>query len=189
MSRPDPVSRWMKWESPFSRQDPETEATKPSKPGFEGSEGSGLGDSEKIGAAGATPNDSWKHIVAYAEDLLNYTGTIIMDLNDAATVGIWADLDSPSIRDALRILGKDNMPIRYLDGDGIPGQYKLRKVDGECVPWDVLQAMQAEPEKPWTRRDEMLRNAFGRRTASRRCNRRPQIQPSAISWSPRTIVL
>jgi hypothetical protein len=89
--------------------------------------------------------------------LLNAAGIRIMALEAGTAIGIWADLDGPHVREALRTLGSDGLPIRYLDGAGTPTQYKLRLVAGEPVPMSVLDAMERSPFEPWTVRDEMLR--------------------------------
>jgi hypothetical protein len=73
------------------------------------------------------------------------------------TVGIWSDLDSPELRAALRVLHLHRLRIAYLDGDGVPMRYKLRRVPGEPVPLNVLAEMQRQIDgEPWEVRDRML---------------------------------
>ena len=91
-----------------------------------------------------------------ASTVLNRAGVRIMALEDGATIGVWSDLDGPEVRVAIRTLGSDGMPIRYLDGAGVPMRYKARRVDGEPVPMNVLAAMERHPVEPWKVRDLML---------------------------------
>jgi hypothetical protein len=102
-----------------------------------------------------------------------------MALEGGATIGVWSDLDGPEVRAALRTFGSDRLPLRYLDGAGVPMRYKVRRVDGEPVPMNVLAEMERaqadlmeapdpmetstqskggpmEHEYPWTVRDRML---------------------------------
>jgi hypothetical protein len=46
--------------------------------------------------------------------------------------------------------------VRYLDGAGVPMRYKVRGVDGEPVPRNVLAAMEQHPAEPWKVRDRMM---------------------------------
>ncbi len=62
-------------------------------------------------------------------------------------IGIWSDLDGPDIRAALRVLDADRLPVRYLDGAGIPMQYKLRRAEGEPLPINVLGEMERHPRE------------------------------------------
>lgn len=49
------------------------------------------------------------------------------------------------------------MPVHYLDGAGVPVRYKVRRVDGEPVPMNVLIEMEKQVEdEPWVVRDRML---------------------------------
>jgi hypothetical protein len=72
--------------------------------------------------------------VELAASVLNQAGVRIMRLDGQFTIGVWSDLDGAKIRVALRSLGMDRLPVRYLDGAGIPLRYKLRRVEGEPVP-------------------------------------------------------
>jgi hypothetical protein len=64
--------------------------------------------------------------LARASALLNRTGCRLMELDGRVTIGIWADLDGPEIRAAVRAFG--NPPVKYLDGVGIPHRYKVRDI-------------------------------------------------------------
>jgi hypothetical protein len=128
----------------------ESEPTKPSKPGSVGFEGTTSAESPKI-EAGLDPAE-----LARASALLNRTGVRIMRLEGAVTIGVWSDLDGPEVRAALRTFGSDGLPMRYLDGAGIPMRYKLRLVEGEPVPMIVLAAMEQHPVDPWNVRERML---------------------------------
>jgi len=98
-----------------------------------------------------------------ASTLLNRSGARIMLLKGAAIIGVWSVLDGPEIRAALRTSGLDRLPIRYLDGAGIPTQYKLRPVEGEPVPMSVLAEMERYPAESWKIRDRLL-NEMGWRS-------------------------
>jgi hypothetical protein len=94
-----------------------------------------------------------------ATALLNRPGARIMRLETGDAIGIWSDLDSAAIRRALRILAMGELPIRYLDGSGIPLRYKLRRVDGDPVPDYVRREMEQSLE-PWKVRDQLLGPAW-----------------------------
>jgi hypothetical protein len=79
-----------------------------------------------------------------------------LELEGQALIGVWADQDSPIIRAALQIVGWGDLPVRYLDGAGVPDRYKGTRLSMEPVPIAVLHAMEAALEKPWSVRDEML---------------------------------
>ena len=94
--------------------------------------------------------------LARASTVLNRAGVRLMQLDGVTTMGIWSDLDGPVIRRALRTYGSDQLPVRYLDGAGVPIRYKLRRVPGEPVPMNVLIEMEKHPEEPWKVRCRML---------------------------------
>lgn len=98
------------------------EPSKPTQLGSEGFEGSYSGETTKIEIEPDTAQASL--------DVLNGAGVRIMQLADGTAIGVWSDLDRPEIRGALRCLEMDGLPVRHLDGDGIPSKYKYRKVDG-----------------------------------------------------------
>jgi hypothetical protein len=94
--------------------------------------------------------------LARASAVLNRAGVRIMALEGGATIGVWSDLDGPEVRAALCTFGSDALPVRYLDGAGVPTRYKARRVEGEPVPMNVLAAMEQHPAEPWKVRDRML---------------------------------
>lgn len=145
-------SRWLDW-TPKVRilvDLAESEPTKPSKRGFVGFEGAPSAQSPNIEV------EPGRAELAYASAVLNRAGVRIMALEDGASIGIWSDLDRPEVRDALHIFGSGQLPVRYLDGAGIPMRYKLRLVAGEPVPLTVLAEMERHPAEPWRVRDRML---------------------------------
>jgi hypothetical protein len=92
-----------------------------------------------------------------AEQVLADSGVRLMELNGSFTIGIWSDLDSSELRDAIRTFHPDGMPpIRYLDGDGIPQDFQVRNVPGDAVPPSVREAMERNPTAPWETRDFLL---------------------------------
>ena len=129
------ASRWLAWvpETRILADAAESEPTKPSIPGSVGFEGAISEESPKMEAHLAD--------IAHASELLNRRGVRIMRLSEGETIGIWSDLDGPEIRAALRVL-EVTLPIRYLDGTGIPPPYRTRRVAGEAVPPDVLGEME-----------------------------------------------
>jgi hypothetical protein len=128
----------------------ESEPTKPSKPGSVGFEGATPAESPEI-EAGPDPAE-----LARASAVLSRAGVRIMALEGGATIGVWSDLDGLEVRAALRIFGSDRLPVRYLDGAGIPMRYKLRGAECEPVPMNVLAEMERHPADPWKVRDRML---------------------------------
>src|SRR5262249_39601601 len=88
--------------------------------------------------------------------VLNRAGVRIMELEGGKTIGIWSDLDGPEIRAALRALGSDRLPVRYLDGADIPERYRRRRGEGVPVPMNVLAEMDRHPAEPWKVRDRVL---------------------------------
>jgi len=94
--------------------------------------------------------------LARASAILSRTGVRLMALDGGMTIGLWSDLDGPEIRAALRAFGSEHVPVRYLDGAGVPMKYKVRQVDGEPVPMSVLAEMERHPAEPWGVRDRML---------------------------------
>ena len=149
---PEKRSRWLDWNSKvcISGDSAGGEPTKPSKPGFVGFVGATSPGSPEIDAEPAPA------VLARASAVLNRAGVRIMQLDGVPTIGIWSDLDGPEIRRALRTFGSDQLPVRYLDGAGVPARYKLRHVEGEPVPMNVLAEMERHPDEPWKVRDRML---------------------------------
>ncbi len=95
--------------------------------------------------------------LARASAVLNRAGIRIMALEGGATIGVWSDLDGPEVRAALRAFRLDELPVRYLDGAGIPLRYKLRRAPGEAVPASVLIEMQRSAAEPWIVRDWLMK--------------------------------
>ena len=129
---------------------PECEPSKPSKPGFDGFVGVTSADSHKI-----EPKPDGAEL-ARASAVIREAGVRIMQLDGVTTIGIWSDRDGLKLRIALSAFGSNGVPIRYLDGAGIPMRYKLRRVEGEPVPLTVLAEMERSPREPWKVRDRML---------------------------------
>ena len=65
-------------------------------------------------------------------------------------------MDGPEIRAALRPIGLERLRLRYIDGVGIPIRCRLRRLEGESVPMQVLAEMERHPADPWKVRDRML---------------------------------
>jgi hypothetical protein len=87
--------------------------------------------------------------VELAASMLSRAGVRIMRLDGQFTIGVWSDLDGAKIRVALRTLDMDHLPVRYLDGSGIPPRYRLRRVEGEPVPMSVLAEMERHSAGFW----------------------------------------
>ena len=145
-------SRWLAWKpkAHISHDSAGSEPAKPSKPSSVGFEGATSAESPEI-EAGPDPAE-----LARVSAIVNRAGIRIMALGGGATIGVWSDLDGPGVRAALQALGMSGLPVRYLDGDGVPMRYKLRRVEGEPVPMNVLAEMERHPAEPWKARDRML---------------------------------
>ena len=143
-------SRWMDWQPKggILAEGGENEPTKPSETGSVGFEGASSADSPEIEAETEQARS--------ARQLLNRAGVRIMILESGASIGVWSDLDGPEIRAALRTLGNAELPVRYLEGAGVPMHYRARRVEGEPVPVSVLSEMEGHPAEPWRVRDQML---------------------------------
>lgn len=155
-------SRWLDWtpKAQISGDSAGGEPTKPSKPGFVGFVGATLAESPETEAA-PSPAE-----LSRASAILSRAGVRLMQLDGVTTVGIWSDLDGPEIRKALRTFGSHQLPVRYLDGADVPTRYKLRRVDGEPVPMNVLAEMQRHQDEPWKVRDRMLQEMRWRSKAT-----------------------
>jgi hypothetical protein len=134
----------------ISAETSEGEPIKPSKPGFVGFEGVTSVECSEI-EVGPDPGE-----LAHASAILNRAGVRIMSLDGGTTVGVWSDLDGPEVRAALRTLGLYRLTVRYLDGTGVPTLHKVRRVEGEPVPMNVLAEMERHSAEPWKVRDGML---------------------------------
>ena len=150
-------NRWMDWKPKMriSADPPESGPAKPSKPRFVGFDGAPSAECSKIEARTAPAE------LMRASAILSRAGIRIMALEEGAAIGVWSDLDGPEVRAALRTFGSNGLPVRYLDGAGVPARYKLRRVEGEPVPMNVLAEMEQHPAEPWKVRDRML-NEMGR---------------------------
>ena len=120
---PTTRSRWMDWtpKPQILTDSPESEPTKPSKPGFVGFDGATFVESSEIEA----PDP-----VEQACAVLNLAGVRIMRLAGIITIGAWSDLYGPEVRAALRTVGMQSIPVRYLDSPDtadIPARYKVRQ--------------------------------------------------------------
>jgi len=72
--------------------------------------------------------------LAQADEILGRAGVRLMTLDDGGNaIGVWGDMDSPELREAIRAYGWGESLIRYLEnGAGIPERYKTRREnDGE----------------------------------------------------------
>jgi hypothetical protein len=94
-----------------------------------------------------------------------------IEIGGQPAIGIWSDLDHPSLRTAIRDYyaalwpAMAGAPIVYLDGPGIPDRFKERRVprvptreDGrpaDPIPLEVVEAMMRSDE-PWKVREHML---------------------------------
>jgi hypothetical protein len=146
-SAPKPASRsrWMDWKpgARFLADSTGTEPTKLSKPGFVAFEGVTSTKFPEIEPRSCPVE------LPLASAALNRAGVRIMRLDGKFTIGVWSDLDGAKIRAALRTLGMDRLPVRYLDGAGIPLRYKLRRVEGEPIPMSVLAQMERHSGESW----------------------------------------
>jgi hypothetical protein len=93
--------------------------------------------------------------LTWAGEVFKLNGVRHLTLDGQHVIGIWSDLDGPHIRKAMRIFDNQDVPVRYLDGPGIPLRYKVRRMKGTPVPLNILHAMEAAAE-PWAVRDRML---------------------------------
>ncbi len=60
-----------------------------------------------------------------AVGLLNQNAVRLMEEGPAGfVVGVWREADSGELREALRVLGLDRYPLRYLDDPDIPARYR-----------------------------------------------------------------
>ncbi len=143
-------SRWMDWnpKPPIFPESPRVEPSKPTEPGFVGASFAEFPEIE------ADPHPAE---LGGASGVLNRAGCRIMALDAGTAIGVWSDLDGPEVREALRTFGSDGLPVRYMDGAGVPMRYKVRRVDGEPVAISVPLEMELNPAEPWKVRDGMLK--------------------------------
>jgi hypothetical protein len=147
-------SRWLDWK-PRAEISPDfasSEPSKPSRPSSVGFGGSTLAQFSKIEQQFPPPE------FAFALRKLNRAGARLMDLDDGSrAVGVWSDLDSPEIRAALEAVGLEKLPVQYLDGTGVSIRYKVRRVEGEPVPLEVVAEMEERPQDACKLRDRLLK--------------------------------
>jgi hypothetical protein len=157
-------SRWLDWQpkTQILEKTVRNEPSKPSKPigeglmdtdktiktGFDGFDGSCLAKSPEIESKWVPEAEPSDEDVSQTNAVLSRAGVRLMRLENGNAVGIWSDLDSPTIRHALQILGFGQLPVFYLDGD-VPLRYKLRRVPGEPVPAHIREEMERHSEEPW----------------------------------------
>jgi hypothetical protein len=118
-------------------------------------------DQVSLDQPGETEPEPGQEAIDRAGAVLSRVGMRLMELEGGTTVGLWSDLDAPEIRAALRVFGSHLLPLRYLDGPGIPARYQLRRVAGEPVPESVRVEMERHPAEPWKIRDQMLSGMGG----------------------------
>lgn len=112
------TNRWMDWQdSPHSNEKSRAEApTKPTK-------------APSVGFVGSSQAQTrFEEVDAVA--LLNRLGVRLAVIGGGFVIGVWEDLDSPAVRDALTVLGLDRLPVHRLDGHIFPLRYKVRAVTG-----------------------------------------------------------
>ena len=146
-------SRWMNWtpKALILADTAESEPTKTSETDSVVSVGATSADSPEI-EAGPDPAE-----LARASAVLNRAGVRIIALGGRTMIGLWSDLDRPEVRAALRGLGSERLPVRYLDAPGVPLRYKVRRVEGDPVPTTVLAEMELAEDSPWSVRDRLLK--------------------------------
>jgi hypothetical protein len=143
-------SRWLDWQPGQSFQSSlEREPTKTTKTDFGGFVSPQHGQIQEF--------EHVNEAIEQAAALLNRTGArmVVFAAGDEAT-GIWSDLDGPEVRAAIQTLGRDDLPVVYLDSPRCPNHYKVRRVPGELTPLPVLSEMEAAASEPWRVRDELL---------------------------------
>jgi hypothetical protein len=94
--------------------------------------------------------------LTWAGEVFRLNGVRHFFLDGEPVLGVWSDLDGPHIREAMRIFRNEHLPVRYLDGPGIPLRFKARRMKGTPVPLDIVRAMAEAKEAPWEVRDRML---------------------------------
>ncbi len=127
---------------------PRSEPPKPPKPTGEGPE------EGSVGFVGAVLGESSK--IERARAALDRAGVRFLTIGGERVAGVWSDRDGERVREALREVGAGALPVRYLDGPGVPDHWKGRLTPGEPVPLNVLDAMMRATGEPWRVRDEML---------------------------------
>jgi hypothetical protein len=142
-------SKWTTWRATdeIISNSASSERTKPTERGFDGFVASIPRHFPKIETGDLERSRAF--------EFLNRAGVRMVRSAGIATVGIWSDLDSQQIREALCIVGLGESQVRYLDGAGIPTRYKLRRVKGDPAPMSVLGEMEKHSVEPWTVQNRM----------------------------------
>ena len=131
MSGPSPMGRWLNWKPPIFEKAPDYEPTKTTESVSDVFDGAPPGESQKIEAALA---------------VLSRAGVRILRIDGESAIGVWSDRDGGEIRAALQVL-QVTLPVRFLDGPGIPSPYRTRRAAGEAVSPAKLTAMEAQTEE------------------------------------------
>lgn len=84
-----------------------------------------------------------------AVDVLNLAGVRVWREGAAYFIGLWSDLDTPEVRVALTAAGVGGLPVRHLDGDGVPERMKRRDIPERAagVSWAAWKAAALEASK------------------------------------------
>jgi hypothetical protein len=96
-----------------------------------------------------------------AQRVLAWAGFRILDIGGERCSCVWATRDCAELREALRVAGFCDLPVRFFEGSFVPDEHKLWPVaeeDSELTP-DVLDAMErteASSGEPWVVRDERM---------------------------------
>lgn len=106
------------------------------------------------GGGGAAPDSD--NIPAWAAAEIERTGARFLSIGGDRVAGVWSDLDSLRLRDALEAAGGAGVRVVYLDGPEVQPRFKGRAVAGDPVPLETLRAMMSA-ELPWEVRDRMNR--------------------------------
>jgi hypothetical protein len=112
--------KWLRWEPQNFAESPKPETAKPSKPGFVGSDGSYLGESQKIagGIVGFEGTD-----IGAAKDLspsdaltlVNASGVRMTTHQGERVIAVPAAQDTALLRQALRVLGYAGCRLFHLN--------------------------------------------------------------------------
>jgi hypothetical protein len=140
---------WLKWKPSDTPSDEPTKPTESGSVGFEGTVSALSEKSESVAEKIAWAQFQWAEATLFKNDVR------ILELDGVMTAGIWADLDSKDLRDALEIRFPGT-PISYVDAAQVPAREKVRRVPGEPVALSVVAEMEKCGSCPWIKRDELL---------------------------------
>ncbi len=113
-------------------------------PGTLGTLGTKVSRGEEVLPFDLVPDDS----VLSPTQLLNLTGCRLLFNTEQLHIGVWADLDSPELRAALKGVNLDEYPVVHLDLANVTPEYKVRR----CP-----RRPKSEPMTLWIRRAQALR--------------------------------